>query len=133
MAYYCIYYINYKHMVQTTQKALTQSQYAVIATKYDHRIVRPEDIIRGVCDYFGLQRDQVISRSRKRDIVTARMLSMWFVYHKCPEQSTTSVGDMFGSRDHTTVLHAKNTVMNLTNGPTPVWREHFECLQKLFN
>lgn len=123
-------------MVQTAQEALRPARYEITATRYEHPIKKdcmPEDIIREICNYFKLHREQIVSKSRIREIVTARMLAMWFVYYKCPEQSSTSVGVMFGERDHTTVLHAKNTVMNLTNGPTPVWKDHFDYLSKLFN
>lgn len=65
-----------------------------------------------ICDYFKLSLDTLQSKTRKRDIVQARQLAMYFA-KKYTNASLSSIGDQIGKRDHATVLHACKTVDNL--------------------
>jgi len=65
-----------------------------------------------VSEYFGLTIDQMNSKTRKRNIVQARQLSMYFAKHHT-KASLTSIGLQCGNKDHATVLHACKTVQNL--------------------
>ena len=65
-----------------------------------------------VCDYFGLGVDVIYSKSRKRDVVQARQLAMYFS-KKLTKSSLTTIGLHCGNKDHATVLHACRTVNNL--------------------
>lgn len=66
-----------------------------------------------VCDYFKIPIEQVQSKKRKRDIVQARQLAMFFA-KKYTNASLASIGNQIGKRDHATVLHACKTVRNLS-------------------
>lgn len=70
-------------------------------------------IQRVVCDYFKIPIDDVQSKTRKRDVVQARQLAMFFA-KKYTKASLASIGSQIGKRDHATVLHACKTVKNLT-------------------
>jgi chromosomal replication initiator protein len=65
-----------------------------------------------VCDYFSIQVDALNSKTRKRDIVQARQLSMYFS-KKHTKASLATIGLHCGNKDHATVLHACRTVSNL--------------------
>ncbi|MDR2123033.1 MAG: chromosomal replication initiator protein DnaA [Flavobacteriaceae bacterium] len=65
-----------------------------------------------ICDYFKLSLDTLQSKTRKRDIVQARQLAMYFA-KKYTTASLSSIGNQIGKRDHATVLHACKTVDNL--------------------
>ena len=65
-----------------------------------------------VCDYFKVSIDALQSKTRKRDIVQARQLAMYFA-KKYTNASLSSIGIQIGKRDHATVLHACKTVDNL--------------------
>ncbi|TWP22566.1 chromosomal replication initiator protein DnaA [Apibacter muscae] len=65
-----------------------------------------------VCDYFKVPIDLLQSKTRKRDIVQARQIAMYFA-KKYTNASLTSIGNQIGKRDHATVLHACKTVDNL--------------------
>lgn len=65
-----------------------------------------------ICDYFKLSLDTLQSKTRKRDIVQARQLAMYFA-KKYTNASLSSIGNQIGKRDHATVLHACKTVDNL--------------------
>ena len=65
-----------------------------------------------VCDYFSIPVDMINSKTRKREIVQARQLAMFFS-KKMTKSSLASIGLHCGNKDHATVLHACRTVNNL--------------------
>jgi chromosomal replication initiator protein len=65
-----------------------------------------------VCDYFSLPIDMINSKTRKREIVQARQLAMYFS-KKHTKSSLATIGLHCGNKDHATVLHACRTVNNL--------------------
>jgi chromosomal replication initiator protein len=66
-----------------------------------------------VCDYFNLPMDLLKSKTRKREVVQARQISMFFS-KKLTKASLASIGAHCGGKDHATVLHACRTVVNLS-------------------
>ena len=65
-----------------------------------------------VCDYFNLQTDAISSKTRKREIVQARQIAMYFAKNMT-KLSLATIGSQIGGKDHATVLHACKTVNNL--------------------
>jgi chromosomal replication initiator protein len=65
-----------------------------------------------VCDYFNITLDLINSKTRKREIVQARQLAMFFA-KKHTKASLATIGLHCGNKDHATVLHACRTVNNL--------------------
>jgi chromosomal replication initiator protein len=65
-----------------------------------------------VSDYFQLDLDTLQSKTRKRHVVQARQLAMFFA-KKYTKNSLANIGSQIGDRDHATVLHACKTVDNL--------------------
>jgi chromosomal replication initiator protein len=53
----------------------------------------------------------IISSSRKREIVVARMLSQYFI-KKYTSLSLKKIGLIFNGRDHSTIIHAVSTINN---------------------
>jgi chromosomal replication initiator protein len=65
-----------------------------------------------VCDYFGLPSDVLHTKTRKREIVQARQIAMFFSKNMT-KSSLSTIGSLIGGKDHATVLHACKTVNNL--------------------
>jgi chromosomal replication initiator protein len=65
-----------------------------------------------VCDYFDLPLDVLKSKTRKREVVQARQLAMYFS-KSMTKSSLSNIGIHCGGKDHATVLHACRTVNNL--------------------
>ncbi|WP_445455240.1 chromosomal replication initiator protein DnaA [Flavobacterium sp. HNIBRBA15423] len=65
-----------------------------------------------VSDYFQLDIETLQSKTRKRHVVQARQLAMFFA-KKFTKSSLANIGNQIGDRDHATVLHACKTVDNL--------------------
>ncbi len=67
-----------------------------------------------VSKYFEMDVTTLQSKTRKRHIVQARQLAMYFA-KRLTKASLASIGSQIGSRDHATVLHACKTVNNLSD------------------
>ena len=65
-----------------------------------------------IADYFNLDIESLHSKTRKRNVVQARQLAMFFS-KKYTKSSLSTIGNQIGQRDHATVLHACKTVENL--------------------
>jgi chromosomal replication initiator protein len=68
-----------------------------------------EDIQRIVCEHLDIAEDRVRDKTRKRKIVRARQIAMYFA-KKHTQHSLKDIGLHFGGRDHSTVIHANNRV-----------------------
>jgi len=80
--------------------------------KNTSREVSIDFIQKIVCDYFGMPVEQINAKTRKREIVQARQLAMYFS-KKHTKSSLATIGLHCGNKDHATVLHACKTVSNL--------------------
>jgi chromosomal replication initiator protein len=80
--------------------------------KNTSREISIDYIQKVVCDYFGLPLEAIHSKTRKREIVQARQLAMYFS-KKMTKASLARIGLHCGNKDHATVLHACRTVNNL--------------------
>ncbi len=66
-----------------------------------------------VCDYFNLSTEMIHAKTRKREIVQARQIAMYFS-KSLTKSSLATIGAKIGGKDHATVLHACKTVNNLS-------------------
>ena len=96
--------------------------------KNTKREVSIDYIQKVVSDYFQMDIDTLQSKTRKRHIVQARQLAMFFA-KKFTKASLASIGSQIGKRDHATVLHACKTVDNLSTTDKQ-FRKYVEDLTK---
>lgn len=80
--------------------------------KSSRKEVSIEYITKTVCEYFDLPSDALITKTRKREIVQARQIAMYFSKN-LTKHSLAAIGSQIGNKDHATVLHACKTVNNL--------------------
>ena len=83
-------------------------------TTYEKKSITIDDIIKTVSGYYGVEVSAINTRSRKREVVLVRQVSM-FLAKKYLDMSTSKIGQYVGNRDHATVLHACKTVANLAD------------------
>jgi chromosomal replication initiator protein len=76
------------------------------------REVSIDYIQKVVCDYFNLPVELMKSKTRKREVVQARQIAMFFA-KSLTKSSLATIGMHCGGKDHATVLHACKTVNNL--------------------
>ncbi|MFO8086380.1 MAG: chromosomal replication initiator protein DnaA [Bacteroidales bacterium] len=67
-----------------------------------------------ISDYFNIPIEMIVSKTRKREIVQARQLAMFFS-KRYTKSSLATIGLHCGNKDHATVLHACKTVSNLVD------------------
>ncbi len=80
--------------------------------KSTKREVSIDYIQKVVCNFYNIGLDQIQSKTRKREIVQARQVAMFFS-KTLTKSSLATIGSQIGGKDHATVLHACKTVNNL--------------------
>lgn len=75
------------------------------AVKIDNEPLTIDDILEKVCDHFNVTQAAVNSRSRKKDIVIARQVTMYMA-QKYTKMPACRIGKLVGGRDHSTVIHS---------------------------
>ena len=69
-------------------------------------------IMGATATYFGVSIDELCGTSRSRTLVTARQIAM-YLCRELTDQSLPKIGQAFGGRDHTTVMHADRKIRKL--------------------
>ena len=75
----------------------------------DNQPLTIDDIMEKVCQHYGVSQQQVSGKSRKRDYVQVRQVSMYLA-QKYTKMPASRIGQLIGGRDHSTVLHSCSTV-----------------------
>ena len=79
------------------------------AVKMDDRPLTVDDILEKVCAHYNVTTAQINSKSRKRDYVVARQVSMYLA-QKYTKMPASRIGRLVGNRDHSTVIHSCSQV-----------------------
>lgn len=76
------------------------------------KLVSIDNILRTVAEYFKVKVADLLSKRRNRSVARPRQVAM-FLCKELTNHSLPEIGDAFGGRDHTTVLHACRTIKSL--------------------
>ncbi|MGI8769445.1 MAG: helix-turn-helix domain-containing protein, partial [Propionibacteriaceae bacterium] len=88
-------------------------------------------IIMGVtAEYFGLTLDDLCGSSRSRVLVTARQIAM-YLCRELTELSLPKIGQTFGGRDHTTVMHADRKIRSLMAERRSIYNQVTELTNRI--
>ena len=79
------------------------------AVKMDNHPLTIDDILEKVCNHFNVSQQNVFSRSRKREYVLVRQVSMYLA-QKYTKMPASRIGQLIGNRDHSTVIHSCSTI-----------------------
>lgn len=85
-----------------------------------------EDIQRVVCDYFNIKENSIREKNRKQEVVIARQFAMYLA-KEFTNSSLKTIGLHFGGRDHSTVIHAIQTIEDMIKSD----KKHSDTLQTL--
>ncbi len=69
------------------------------------------DVIDAVCKYFKLTPSELMSKSKTKSIVEPRMIAIYLITELL-SLPLSQIGDLFGGRDHTTIIHARDKIAN---------------------
>jgi chromosomal replication initiator protein len=80
--------------------------------------------------YFGLTIDDLCSSSRSRVLVNARQIAM-YLCRELTELSLPKIGQLFGGRDHTTVMHADRKIRLLMAERRSIYNQVTELTNRI--
>lgn len=83
---------------------LAQQSLSSLVSARSVKRVTPEAIMQAVADYYRVDKGDMTSQRRSREIALPRQVAMYLT-RELTGLSTTRIGDAFGGRDHTTVMH----------------------------
>jgi chromosomal replication initiator protein len=96
-----------------------------------HRNLSIEDIQKEVGTFYEIPDDMMRARTRKKEVALARQIAM-FLAKKLTKHSLKTIGLHFGGRDHTTVIHAVETVESLIKTEAKA-RDEIDALERKLN
>ena len=76
-------------------------------------------IIENTCDFFRVNRDDLCGKSRAKAIAEPRMICMYLISEMLG-LPLVKIGDAFGGKDHSTVIHARNKIADLVKSDNKV-------------
>jgi chromosomal replication initiator protein len=97
-----------------------------------NRQVTIETIQKTVADYYKIKLSDMHSKKRSRDIARPRQVAMTLA-KELTSLSLPNIGDAFGGRDHTTVLHACKTIAEMRGNDSEIAHDYDTLLAMLRN
>ena len=94
------------------------------------RQVTPATIMAQTAAYFGLTLDDLQGQSRSRVLVTARQIAM-YLCRELTDMSLPKIGQQFGGRDHTTVMHADKKIRQLMAERRAIYNQVTELTNRI--
>ena len=98
--------------------------------KSNSKEITIEAIQKMVCEYFDVPYEKLLQKTRKREIVQARQITMYLA-KAFTKNSLKTIGEHFGGRDHTTVIHSCQTVKDLMETDSVFNENVMELTQKV--
>ncbi|NYE18545.1 chromosomal replication initiator protein [Microbacterium immunditiarum] len=114
----------------TLDMSLAQTVLRDIVDQDDANVVSPTDIINATAHYFKLSVDDLYGSSRSQAVATARQIAMYL----CRERTSLSlpkIGQLFGNRDHTTVMYAYKKISDLMKERRSIYNQVTEITAQL--
>jgi chromosomal replication initiator protein len=90
---------------------LSHGQEANVGVK---KTISPDQVIERVCSHFSVSKRAILSKTRARTIARPRQILMYLLRTDAG-LPLEEVGKMIGGRDHTTVMHAVDTITKLAS------------------
>jgi chromosomal replication initiator protein len=87
-------------------------------------------IMGQTASYFGLSIDDLCGTSRSRVLVTARQIAM-YLCRELTDMSLPKIGQQFGGRDHTTVMHADKKIRGLMAERRAIYNQVTELTNRI--
>jgi chromosomal replication initiator protein len=109
---------------------LVQTVLKDLITLDEDNVIAPVDIINHTADYFKLSVDDLYGSSRSQAVATARQIAMYL----CREMTSLSlpkIGQLFGNRDHTTVMYANKKISELMKERRSIYNQVTELTSRI--
>jgi chromosomal replication initiator protein len=110
--------------------SLVQTVLKDIITLDDDNVISPVDIINHTADYFKLTVDDLYGSSRSQAVATARQIAM-YLCRELTSLSLPKIGQLFGNRDHTTVMYANKKISELMKERRSIYNQVTELTSRI--
>ena len=90
--------------IPITMNSAKEALKNIIDIKNDKNI-SIETIQEIICEYYKIKKEELLAKKRTKNIVYPRQIAM-YLCRELTDESLPRIGEMFGGRDHTTVIHA---------------------------
>ena len=87
-------------------------------------------IIGKTAEYFGITMEELTGASRTHVLVTARQIAM-YLCRELTDMSLPKIGQLFGGKDHTTVMHADRKIRELLRERRSVFNQVTELTNRI--
>ncbi len=101
-----------------------------LITDSDAPEITAATILAVASEYFSIPIDDLIGGSRSRALVNARQIAM-YLCRELTELSLPKIGELFGGRDHTTVMHAERKIRGLMTERLTVYNQITEMTSRI--
>ena len=121
-------YTSLMHMpitVETAQKVLSD-----MGNDIKTRTITYEGIIKVVADHYNVKQDELFNKKRTQNIAFPPQVAM-YLCRELADLSYPRIGELFGGRDHTTVIHAYEKISNFKNSNLAFQNELQEIIEIL--
>ena len=115
---------------QPVDLALAEIVLKDLITDEDTAEITAAAIIAQTANYFGLTIDDLCGSSRSRVLVTARQIAM-YLCRELTDMSLPKIGQQFGGRDHTTVMHANRKIRELMAERRSIYNQVTELTNRI--
>ncbi len=109
---------------------LVQTVLKDLITLDDDNVISPVDIINHTADYFKLTVDDLYGSSRSQAVATARQIAM-YLCRELTSLSLPKIGQLFGNRDHTTVMYANKKITELMKERRSIYNQVTELTARI--
>ncbi|KKS25139.1 MAG: Chromosomal replication initiator protein DnaA [Candidatus Yanofskybacteria bacterium GW2011_GWA1_44_21] len=103
---------------------------AYLTTPY--RKTSPQTILKSVADFYSISINDLLKRSRKKEVVKPRQIAM-FLLREETKLSFPEIGQKLGGRDHSTVIHACEKIRGESAGDEPLKQELVLIKERVYN
>jgi len=110
--------------------SLVQTVLKDLITLDDDNVIAPVDIITNTADYFKLTVDDLYGSSRSQAVATARQIAM-YLCRELTNLSLPKIGQLFGNRDHTTVMYANKKISELMKERRSIYNQVTELTSRI--
>jgi chromosomal replication initiator protein len=110
--------------------SLVQTVLKDLITLDEDNVIAPVDIINHTAEYFKLTVDDLYGSSRSQAIATARQIAM-YLCRELTNLSLPKIGQLFGNRDHTTVMYANKKISELMKERRSIYNQVTELTSRI--
>jgi len=106
VSFYASLHLKHFASIEDAKEALKDDDSA-----QEKELLKPEKIIDAVCKYYNISSQDLVGKKRNKEIVEPRQIAIYLI-NEFLTLPLASIGELFGGRDHTTIIHARDKIQD---------------------